>query len=160
MKNKITFLVKFLILTSILFIIWIPLGKIYLLLLAWVSNYVLWFMGFNAELVTNGTPYFLYRGINVGMENAHLSNYNIIPLLALIFATSGVVSERRIKVAVIGICILFCMHVIDFVSHFPMYFHGSEIAGVLVIFMSVGKLAVPLVLWFVLVHKEILESMQ
>ncbi len=57
MKDKVNFLVKFLILTIVLFITWIPLGKIYLLLLTWVSKYVLLVMGYNAGLVVeNGVP--------------------------------------------------------------------------------------------------------
>jgi hypothetical protein len=54
--------------------------------------------------------------------------------------------------------LLFAMHIIDFVSHFPMYFSGSGIAEIVVIFMAVGEVAVPFVLWFVLAHKEILGN--
>ena len=158
MKDKINFLVRFLILTFVFFLIWIPLGETYLLLLAWVSKYVLWIMGYHATLVTDGSPLFIYHGSMVGMENAHLSNFNIIPLVALILATPRIVPVRRVKMLAIGIFLLFCMHVIDFVSHFPMYFHGSGIAKTVVVFMAVGEVAVPFVLWFVLAHKEILES--
>ena len=160
MKDKINFIIKFLILTFVLFLIWIPLGEKYLVLLAWVSKYVLWVMGYNATLVTNGSPFFLYHGAMIAMENAHLANFNIIPLVALILATPRIDLIRRMKMLVIGLFLLFCMHVTDFVSHFPMYFHGSGIAEIVVIFMAVGEVAVPFVLWFVLAHKEILGSVR
>ena len=58
----------------------------------------------------------------------------------------------------IGVLVLFCMHIIDFVSHFPMYCSGSGIADTIVIFMAVGKVVVPFVLWFVLAYKEALKG--
>ncbi len=158
MKDKVNFLIKFLILTFVFFLIWIPLGEKYLLLLAWVSKYVLWIMGYHVTLVTDGTPFFIYSGIEIGMKDAHLANFNIIPLIALILATPRIEPLRRMKMLAIGTFLLFCLHIIDFVSHFPMYFHGSGIAEMVVIFMAVGEVAVPFVMWFVLAHKEILGS--
>ena len=157
MKDKVNFLIKFLVLTIVLFIIWIPLGKVYLLLLAVVSKAVLWVMGYHATLSMDGVPAFVCRGYLIGMEEyAHLVNYNSIPLVALIFATPNIELSRRIKMLLIGVSVLFCMHVIDFVAHFPMICSGSGIAETVVIFMAVGEVAVPFVLWFVLAHKEIL----
>ena len=161
MKDKINFLVKFLILTLVLFLIWIPVGKVYLLVLAWASKAVLWVMGYHATMSVDGAPIFVCRGFMIGMEEyAHLVNYNIIPLIALIIATPGIELNRRIKMLLIGVLVLFFMHVIDFVSHFPMYCSGSGIAETVVIFMAVGKVAVPFVLWFVLAYKEILGNGQ
>lgn len=153
MKDKVNFLVKFLILTIVLFIIWIPLGKIYLLLLVWVSKYVLLVMGYNAGLVVeNGVPMlFVYYGHVAVLDNAHLMNFNIIPLVALILATPRIGTVRRIAMLTIGVSVLFCIHVIDLVSHFTDY-------EIIVIFMAVGEVAVPFVLWFVLAHKEILGN--
>jgi fatty acid desaturase len=153
MKDKINFLVKFLILTLVLFLIWIPVGKVYLLLLAWVSKYVLLIMGYNAGLVVpNGAPMlFVYYGHVAVLDNAHLMNFNIIPLVALILATPRIETARRIVMLVIGVFVLFCVHVIDLVSHFTDY-------EIIVIFMAVGEVAVPFMLWFVLAHKEILGN--
>jgi len=153
MKDKVNFLVKFLVLTIVLFIIWIPLGKVYLLLLACVSKYVLLVMGYNAGLVVeNGAPMlFVYYGQVAVLDNAHLMNFNIIPLVALILATPRIETTRRIAMLVIGVSVLFCIHVVDLVSHFT----DCEIV---VIFMAVGEVAVPFVLWFVLAHKEILGN--
>lgn len=153
MKDKINFLVKFLILTLVLFLIWIPVGKVYLLVLVWVSKYVLLIMGYNAGLVVeNGVPMlFVYYGPVAVLDNAHLMNFNIIPLVALILATPRIETARRIVMLVIGVFVLFCMHVIDLVSHFTDY-------EILTIFMAVGEVAVPFVLWFVLAHKEILGN--
>ena len=158
MKGKINFLVKFLILTFVLFLIWIPVGKVYLLLLAWASKAVLWVMGYQVTLVTDGSPIFIYHGAAVGMKDAHLANFNIVPLVALILATPRIELVRRVNMLVIGMFLLFTMHIIDFVSHFPMYFGGSGIAETVYIFMAVGEVAVPFVVWFVLAHKEILEN--
>jgi hypothetical protein len=155
LKGKINFLLKFFVIAFILFIIWIPVGKAYLLLLALVSKYLLWAMGYHVTLFWNGTPYFLYLGTDIGMKNAHLGNYNIIPLISLILATPNIALNRRLKMLMIGIFLLFCLHTVNFVSHFPRYFDGSEIAGVVMSFIAVGGVAIPFVMWFMLAHKEI-----
>jgi hypothetical protein len=156
-----SFITRFLVLTFVFFLIWIPIGEIYLTLLAWASKCVLWVMGYHTTLVTGeGAPYFLCRGFEIGMKDAHLANFNIIPLIALILATPGVEPMRRAKMLAIGVFVLFCMHVIDFVSHFPMNFSGSAIAEIVVVFMGVCEVAVPFVLWFVLAHKEILGNIR
>ncbi len=77
-------------------------------------------------------------------------NFNIVPLVALILATPRIETARRIAMLVIGVSVLFCIHVIDLVSHFTDY----EI----IVLMAVGEVAVPFVLWFVLAHKEILGN--
>ncbi|MEA1945013.1 MAG: hypothetical protein U9N07_06765 [Euryarchaeota archaeon] len=93
--DKINFLIKFLILTSVFFLIRIPLGEKYLLLLAWVSKYVLWVMGYHVTLVTDGSPFFLYHGAMIGMDDAHLSNFNITLSIAMILAASRTKPKRR-----------------------------------------------------------------
>jgi hypothetical protein len=123
------------------------------MLLVVVSKYVLLVMGYNAGLVVdNGVPMlFVYYGHVAVLDNAHLMNFNIIPLVALILATPRIETARRIAMLAIGVFVLFCIHVIDLVSHFTDY-------EIIVIFMAVGEVAVPFVLWFVLAHKEILGN--
>ena len=155
MKDKFKFLIKFLVLTIVLFIIWIPVGKVYLLLLAGVSKYVLLIMGYNAGLVVeNGAPIALfdYYGLGVKIDNnAHLMNFNIIPLVALILATPRIEMARRIIMLAVGTSLFFWLHVIDLVSHVTGY-------EILTIFMAVGGVAGQFIMWFVLAHKEILGN--
>ena len=156
MKNKISFIIRFLVLTIVLYIIWIPLGKGYLLILAWISQYLLWVIGYHVELVVNGMPYFIYNDMIIDMENTHLSNFTLVPLVALIFATPGIKFDKRLNMLIIGVFILFCIHITGFVSHFPIYIHGSKVAETVMVFIAVCNMAVPFVLWFILAHKEIL----
>ena len=160
MNDRLKFLIKFLALTALLFLVWIPIGEKYLDLLAWVSKYVLLILGYHVTLVMDGTPFFLYQGVRVGLESAHLSNFNIVPLVALVLATPKILPMRRVKVLLIGLFILFCMHVVDLAFHFPMYFGGSGAAEIVVDSMAVGEVVVPFVLWFVLVHREILGAVR
>jgi hypothetical protein len=52
-----------------------------------------------------------------------------------------------------GIPILFLLHVLDLVAHFPLYSHGSGIAQVIVYPIGVGGVALPFVIWFVFSYK-------
>ncbi|CAD7773080.1 hypothetical protein AIOGIFDO_01345 [Candidatus Methanoperedenaceae archaeon GB37] len=174
MNGRLKFLIRFLALTALLFLVWIPIGEKYLDLLAWVSKYVLLLLGYHVEVVTgktllamgynvgaSETPFFLCQGVIIGMEShAQLSNFNLVPLIALILATPGVLPMRRVKVLLIGLFILFCAHIVDLASHVPMYCGGSEAWETVVIFMSVSRVAVPFVLWFVLVKREILGAVR
>ncbi len=158
MKKKITFFIRFLTYTVVLYIIWIPVGKGYLLLIAWVSKYVLWFMGYHVELVLDGIPYFICNESIIDMKDTHLSNFTIVPLVALILATPGIEFERKLNMFLIGIFTLFCLHTIFFVIHFPMYLHSSQVAEAIMVFMAICNMAVPFIIWFILAYKEIIEQ--
>ena len=80
MKIKTLFL-RFIAFSILIFLIWIFIGKLYLYALAYASKYVLLVLGYDISLVTTGdSPYFVYKGIEIGMRDAHLANFNIVPL--------------------------------------------------------------------------------
>ncbi len=158
MKIK-TFVIRFILFSFVIFFLWIYLGTLYLFLLAYASKYVLLAIGYNISLVTTGeSPYFIYKGIEIGMKDAHLSNFNIVPLVSLILAAPGIELKKRGRMLLIGMVAIFVLHLTDFVSHIPMYFDNSRAAGIIVVFMAVGEVAVPFLIWFALAHKDILPE--
>jgi len=84
----------------------------------------------------------------VNLSGAYLGNFNIVPLFALVIATPKLTVRRRIEMLVIGVPLLFLLHVLDLVAHFPMYFHGSGIAQFVVYSIGVGGVALPFIIWF------------
>ena len=64
----------------------------------------------------------------VNLSGAYLGNFNLVPLVALAITTPGWGLGERGKMLVIGIPLLFLLHVLDLVAHFPMYFYDSGIA--------------------------------
>ena len=160
MKIKTLFL-RFIAFSIVIFLIWIFLGKLYLYALAYASKYLLLAMGYNVSLITTGdNPYFIYKGIEIGMKDAHLANFNIVPLVSLILAVPEVAFKRRGKMLLIGIISIFLLHLTDFVSHIPMYFDGSEAASQVVSFMAVGEVAVPFLIWLALAHRDIFPELK
>jgi hypothetical protein len=160
MKIKTLFL-RFIAFSVVIFLIWIFLGKLYLFALAYASKYLLLAMGYKVLLVTTGdSPYFVYKGIEIGMKDAHLANFNIVPLVSLILAVPGVAYKRRGMMLLIGIAAIFLLHLIDFVSHIPMYFDRSEAAGLIVTFMAVGEVAVPFLIWLALAYRDIFPELK
>ena len=160
MKIK-PFFLRFIAFSILVFLIWIFLGKLYLFAIAYASKYLLIAMGYKVTLVTTGdSPYFIYKGIEIGMRDAHLANFNIVPLVSLIAAVPDVALRRKGRMLLIGIAAIFLLHLLDFVSHIPMYFDRSEIAGLIGTFMAVGEIAVPFVIWFTLVHKDIFPELK
>lgn len=160
MRIKTLFL-RFIAFSIAIYLIWYFLGNAYLFVLAFASKYLLMAIGYKVVLVTAGeSPYFVYKGIEIGMKGAYLSNFNIVPLIALILAAPGVALKRRGKMLLIGMAAIFSLHLVDFVSHIPMYFDNSKIAGLIVAFMAVGEVAVPFLIWFALAYREIFPEIK
>ena len=90
----------------------------------------------------------------VNLSGAYLGNFNLVPLVALAIATPKLVLRRRIEMLVIGIPLLFLLHVLDLVAHFPMYFYESGIAQLVVYSIGVAGVAMPFIIWFVICYKE------
>ena len=85
----------------------------------------------------------------MNLSGAYLVNFNLVPLVALAIATPGWGLRGRGEMLGIGIPLLFLLHVLDLVAHFPMYFYGSEIARMMVYSIGVGGVALPFVIWAV-----------
>lgn len=160
MKIRTLFL-RFIAFSIVIFIIWTLVGKFYLYALAFASKYLLLAMGYKVSLITTGdSPYFIYNGIEIGMKDAHLANFNIVPLISLILAVPDIAFKRKGKMLFIGITSIFLLHLTDFVSHVPAYFDKSRIAELIVAFMAVGEVALPLLIWLALVHRDIFPEVK
>lgn len=157
MRDKLLFIAKFLAFSAIIFIIWIFIGRYYLILVAYASKFILALMGYDTTLLINEEIYFICRGSEVGLTHSELANYNIVPFLALVFATPiGV--HRMGKVLSIGLPIIFLFHVIDLVAHFPFYYEGSSFARMIISLPAVTRMVIPFLLWFALTYDYVLRS--
>lgn len=160
MRIKTLFL-RFIAISFVIFFIWIFVGKFYLFGLAYASKYLLLAMGYDVSLVTAGdSPFFVYKGIEIGMKDAHLANFNIVPLVSLILAVPGVALKRKGTMLMMGVAAIFLLHLTDFVSHIPMYFDRSAIAGLIVTFMAVGEVTVPFLIWLALAYRDIFPEVK
>ena len=105
---------------------------------------------FFAKLILLAMGYTPVQISAVNLSGAYLVNFNLVPLVALAIATPGWGLRERGEMLVIGVPILFLLHVMDLVAHFPMYFYGSEIAQVMVYSIGVGGVATPFIIWLAL----------
>ncbi len=80
--------------------------------------------------------------------------FNLVPLVALAIATPGIGIEGEGEMLAIGIPILFLLHVLDLVAHFPMCFYGSGIAQFVVYSIGVGGVALTFVIRVVICHTK------
>lgn len=144
-KNRqlLMFFVKFFIASTILLILWIPIGKIYQSAILAISTIFLILMGFGTAHIAS-----------LELTNAYLFNFNLVSFLALVIATPKVNLLKRLKILLIGLIMLFLIHVIDLVAHFPMYFNNSEFAAFIVYSIGVMGIAAPFLLWFAMSYRE------
>jgi hypothetical protein len=110
---------------------------------------------FFAKLIFLAMGYTPLQISAVNLSGAYLGNFNLVPLVALAIATLGWELRKRGGMLVIGIPLLFLLHVLDLVAHFPMYFHGSGIAQLVVYSIGVAGVAMPFIIWLVLLPQNV-----
>lgn len=157
MRDKFLFVGKFLLFSTLFFILWIGIGWYYLLFLTNIATPILFFMGYPVELITQGEIIFLYMGAEMGLAQAEMTNYNIIPFIALVLATP-IPIKKMIRNLGIGIPIIFCFHLINLIAHFPYYFNGDLLASFIISLSAITRLILPFLLWFGLSYDTVLSS--
>lgn len=140
-KQIIIFLLEFMVVSAIFLGVWYYVGEFYQGAVFFFAGHILLAMGYTPLQISA-----------LNLSGAYLGNFNLVPLVALAIATPKLVLRRRIEMLVIGIPILFLLHVLDLVAHFPMYFHGSGIAQFVVYSIGIGGVALPFVIWFVICY--------
>lgn len=116
-------------------------------------------MGYDANLFYNGEIYFVCRGAEIGLTNAELVNYNIIPFLALIVATTKMSKWRICRSFAIGLPVLFIFHIINMLAHFPYYYKNSSFAEGIVYSSGIINMGLPFLLWFILCYDYVLKTL-
>jgi len=149
--NKIKFFVKFVVLLIILSIAWIPFAETF-------------------ETIRNTFVNFFFKLITGYKLNFPQPTYvfgamtNIVTFTALVLATPKIAINRKIKIIILGAAILFFLKVFTMDVFFLFEFlsrEESEIGGRIQNFMeSIGMVALPVVLWFTLLYKEIYPKKQ
>jgi hypothetical protein len=156
-KDKLVFIGKFLLFSTLLFVLWVFIGRYYLIVLASIATPFLHLMGYMVDLVITDQIMFTYLGAEMGLAHAELANYNIIPFIALLLATP--LSWRRLfRNLLIGLPVIFLFHLIDLLAHFPLYYNGSVAANFITSVSALTRMLIPFLLWFALCYDFILSS--
>lgn len=156
-ESLVSFVTRFFIFSILFFVIWIFIGRYYLMAIAYISKFILGFMGYDATLFHNHEIYFICRGAQVGLTNSELANYNIVPFLALIFSTPRTNRFVIGKSLIFGLPVIFIFHVVNMVAHFPYYYNGSSFAQVVINSAGVINMGLPFLLW-VLFYRDYISG--
>lgn len=149
-KSIFYFIGRFLLFSLVLFVVWVYVGRYYLMGVAGVSKVVAGLMGYDATLVVDHTIYFVCRGAQIGLTDTELANYNMVPFLALMAATPRMTLRRLGYGLLIGVPIIFLFHIFNLVAHFPYYFAGSTLAESVINAGGIISMGLPFVLWLLL----------
>ncbi len=137
-KRILVFMLEFMAVSAVFLALWYYIGEFYQGAVFFFAKHILLAMGYTPVQISA-----------VNLSGAYLVNFNLVPLVALAIVTPGWRLRKRGEILAIGIPILFLLHVLDLVAHFPMYFHGSEIAQMIVYSIGIGGVALPFIIWFV-----------
>jgi hypothetical protein len=140
-REILLFLLLFMLVAALFLGAWYYIGPVYQSAVFAVARVLLLLMGYTTLQISA-----------VNLSGAYLGNFNLVPLVALAIATPRLVLRKRLEMLGIGLPLLFLLHVVDLVAHFPLYFHGSQLAQVVVYSIGVGGVALPFIIWFVLCY--------
>ena len=138
-REILLFLLAFMLVSALFLGVWYYIGPFYQIAVFGFARVLLLFMGYTPLQISA-----------VNLSGAYLGNFNLVPLVALAIATPRLILRKRLEMLGLGLPLLFLLHVVDLVAHFPLYFHGSWLAQVIVYSIGVGGVALPFVIWFVL----------
>jgi len=142
-RELLLFLLGFMLVSALFLGAWYYLGPFYQTMVFGFARVILLLMGYTPQQISA-----------VNLAGAYLGNFNLVPLVALVIATPRLVLRKRLEMLGIGLPALFLLHVIDLVAHFPLYFHGSGIARILVYSIGVAGVALPFVIWVLICHRS------
>ena len=146
-RDIIIFLLLFLLVSALFLGVWYYMGPYYQSAVFAFASVLLRLMGY--------TPLQIAA---VNISGAYLGNFNLVPLVALAIATPRLALRQRLEMLGIGLPVLFLLHVIDLVAHFPLYFHGSQLAQMIVYSIGVGGVALPFLIWFMLCYASFFKG--
>lgn len=147
-----TLLPKYIVIATILYLIWIPLANIYWLLLLKTSAAYFNIVGYNVALATVPEQYVTNLG-RFGMFSC------IPPFTALILITPKLKPLKRISIAMFIISIVFFIEAIRIILYsYYIYFDVSFglFSEVMNYFLPTCNVAVPFLIWAGLAYKEVL----
>ncbi len=130
------FLIEFLGVSALLLAGWYYIG-------VWYQNLVF----YSASVILLAMGYTGWELAALNLSDAYLVNFNLVPLIALALVTPGLIWRRRVEMIVIGIPVLFLLHVLDIVVRFPMYIGHSAFAKLVYASIGVAWIAVPFIIW-------------
>jgi len=139
-KQIIVFLLEFMAVSAVFLAAWYYIGVFYQCAIFFFAKHILLAMGYTLTQISA-----------VNLSGAYLVNFNLVPLVALAIATPRLAMRRRCEMLVMGIPLLFLLHVLDLVAHFPMYFYGSGLARMVVYSIGVAGVAAPFIIWFCMI---------
>ena len=144
-----SFLVKFLFLSTLLYLLWIPFASAYFSAILKITAAYFELTGIEVSL--NPTPDFLYYQ---GIRSC------IPPFIALVLATPGIKCRKMAFLIGIGVPVLFLFRIILQISYIYLQIPPvSEFYAIFVIFLSgTCRVALPFLLWFALTYKQILPA--
>ncbi len=147
-KQIIVFLLEFMTVSALFLGVWYYIGEFYQSAIFFFAKLILLAMGYTPVQISA-----------VNLSGAYLVNFNLVPLVALAIATPKLAMRKRCEMLAMGIPLLFLLHVLDLVAHFPMYFYGSGFARMVVYSIGVAGVAAPFIIWFCIGYRDLFEPL-
>lgn len=143
MKRILIFILKFILFLAIIYILWLPISKYYLIIRLKLSYYLLNLLGF-------------YPKFEVKENLANGEFFSFLPFLALMLAYYGKKVLKRIKIILLTGLILFLIEVFGrFVQKLDFFYPGNYfISTFSVFFLATLRVAIPFIAFVFILSKD------
>ena len=146
--NKLKFFGKFMVFLTILFLLWMPVYKLYFNMVVYASNLLFWILGYGMPL-----------SIAEGPSRMEVFTTHLVPFIALVLATPNIQLKRMGKILLVGSLILFLSQVFIMVGYYIAIVQNSYLNHIITAFLTdAGVVVFPLALWFILAYKDVLPE--
>ncbi len=146
-RRILIFLLEFMAVSAVFLAVWYYIGELYQGAIFFFAKHIWLAMGYTPLQISA-----------VNLSGAYLVNFNLVPLVALAIATPGWGLRERGEMLVIGVPLLFLLHVLDTVAHLPYFYEmlmqSPGFATLIAYSIGVGGVAMPFIIWFALFFRK------
>jgi hypothetical protein len=143
MKKILIFILKFILFLAIIYVLWLPFSKYYLIIRLKLSYYLLNLFGFYPKFE-----------LKENIANGEL--FSFLPFLALMLAYYGKNVLKRYKVILLTGLILFIVEVLGrFLDKLYFFYPKNYVISTFAIFfLATLRVAIPFVAWVIIISKD------
>jgi exosortase H (IPTLxxWG-CTERM-specific) len=140
-----SFFVRFIAFSSILFLLWLYLDKEYVLITAHITEFLLHLLGYHIHLAPD--PNLM----------VYLSTFNLIAFSALVLATRSIGRRTKVKALVIGLTIMSVMDMIYMLYQVLAYYQVPHALDISLGVRFINQYFLPFGLWLAFTYKDIFK---
>lgn len=144
-NTPMTFFIRFLAISSIFFLLWLYLDKIYTVISLHIAELLLHWMGYHIHLIPDPNT------------RVYSSTFNLITFTSLVLATQSMGRNEKIKALIIGLPLMIIIEVIRVVYQFLAHLQEPHAFEIMFAAQHINQYFLPFALWVAFTYKDVFK---